>query len=98
MNQVLALHAVQATESLRGDDPNDPVVITELHLIWWWESLFQDLLEFPSYCHWKTPFSMNRWAALRRSCAFALSKSPLARWYNFSFLRCAWSRASEAKR
>src|SRR5881394_143073 len=62
VNQILALHAVHATEPLRGDDPDDPVVVTELHLVRRWEAFFQDLLEFPSYCHWKISFLARvRW-------------------------------------
>src|SRR5262245_2217588 len=67
VNEVLTLHGIHTLEALRGDDPDDPVLVAEMHLVRGREDFLQNPLELPNYYHWKTPLSMNRWAALRRS-------------------------------
>src|SRR5438552_8712461 len=99
MDQILALHGVHAAETLRRDHADYPILIAEIHLVWRRKSLLQDSFELPKrYRQCKTPLSINRWAALRSRRAIALSGSPFNPSYNFIFLMCARSRASEAKR
>ncbi len=51
VDQLLALHGIHAAKSLRGDNPDDPIVVAEFHLVGGREVFFQHLLEFLNYCH-----------------------------------------------
>src|SRR5207253_288232 len=56
VDPVLALHAMHASESLGRNDPDDPVIVAEFHLVWGRKALLQNLLELPDYRHWGIPW------------------------------------------